>query len=408
MNRVLLERYARLVVKAGVNIQEGQILVIRSPLEGAEFVRMAAKIAYEECAKEVVVRWEDEQLSRMKFLYAAEEVFDRYPEWQKEFFLSYQNQGAAFLTILASDPELLKGVNPDRITRQTKVAKTALKEYRERQMRNESVWCLISIPSPVWAKKVFPGFSETEAVEKLWDAIFKAVRADEEDPIAAWDVHKDNLKKSMDFMNSNSFKFLQYKNSLGTDLKVELPENHVWLGGSDYTPEGFEFIANIPTEEVFTLPKKTGVNGTAASTKPLSYNGNLIENFTITFKDGRITDFKAEKGQDTLKELIETDEGSHYLGEVALVPYDSPISKSGILFSNTLFDENASCHLAIGKAYPVNIKDSEKMSKEELEKLGVNDSFVHEDFMIGSRDLEITGITADGREVPVFRNGNFV
>jgi aminopeptidase len=194
---------------------------------------------------------------------------------------------------------------------------------------------------------------------------------------------------------------------LGTDLTVELPEGHIWFGGSDYTPENLEFIANMPTEEVFTLPKKSGVNGKVVSSKPLSHNGSIIDKFSITFKEGRIVDYTAEKGYDTLKSIIETDEGAHYLGEVALVPYDSPISKSGILFYNTLFDENASCHLAIGKAYPICIKNSDNMTKEQLESAGVNDSFMHVDFMIGSQDLDITGITVDGKEVPVFRNGNF-
>ena len=211
----------------------------------------------------------------------------------------------------------------------------------------------------------------------------------------------------MDFLNSNNFKYLQYKNSLGTDLKIELPENHLWLGGSDFTPDGIEFIANMPTEEVFTLPKKDGVNGIVVSSKPLNYNGNLIEKFSITFKQGKIVDFNAEVGYDILKSIIETDEGSHYLGEVALVPYDSPISNSNILFYNTLFDENASCHLAIGKAYPVCIKNGENLNDEELAEQGVNDSFVHEDFMVGTEDLQIIGITADGKQISIIENGNF-
>ncbi|WP_176718863.1 aminopeptidase [Caloranaerobacter ferrireducens] len=407
MDNISLEKYARLVVKTGINIQKNQILVITSPIECDSFARMVAKVAYQEGAKDVVINWIDELFSKIRYMHAPEEVFEEFPQWKKEFYMYYMKQGAAFLRISASDPELMKDVNPERIAKERKVSNASLKEYRESLMSNKNVWCIVSVPTKAWAKKVFPELSEDDAVEKLWDAILKAVRVDTEDPVASWENHKNNLRKSLEFLNSNKFKLLHFKNSLGTDLKIELPENHIWLGGSDYTPEGVEFVANMPTEEVFTLPKKTGVNGTVVSSKPLNYNGNLIENFSLTFKDGKIVDFKAEKGYETLKQLIETDEGSCYLGEVALVPYDSPISKSNILFYNTLFDENASCHLAIGKAYPVCIKNSENMNKEELEKLGVNDSLVHEDFMIGTEDLEIIGITAEGKEISVFKNGNF-
>jgi aminopeptidase len=299
-------------------------------------------------------------------------------------------------------------VDPERIIKNTRTSQTAIKEYRERLMSNRNPWCVVAVPSTAWAKKVFPNVSEEKAIELLWEEIFKTVRVDTEDPAAAWEEHKSRLKKSTDFMNSNSFKLLHYKNSMGTDLSIELPEDHIWIGGSDYTPEGLEFIANMPTEEVFTLPKKTGINGKVVSTKPLSHNGNVIDEFSLTFKDGRIIDFSAAKGYDTLKSIIGTDEGSHYIGEVALVPFDSPISKSEILFYNTLFDENASCHLAIGKAYCVCLKNGENMTEAELEKFGVNDSLTHVDFMIGSQDLEITGVTAEGKEVPVFRNGSFV
>jgi aminopeptidase len=345
--------------------------------------------------------------SKIRFINAPEEVFDEFPTWQKELYLSYVHQGAAFLSISASDPELMKDVNPERMVKAQKASTTSLKEYRERLMSNKNTWCVVSIPTSSWAKKVFPDLSEAEAVERLWEEIFKAVRVDTDDAVTAWEQHKAKLKTSMDFLNSNEFKSLHFRNSLGTDLIVELPENHIWLGGSEYTPDGIEFIANMPTEEVFTLPKKTGVNGTVVSSLPLNYNGNLIEQFSLTFKAGKIVDFNAKKGYEILKNLIETDEGSHYLGEVALVPYDSPISRTKTLFFNTLFDENASCHLAIGKAYPVCIKDGENLEKEQLEKLEVNDSLVHEDFMIGTEDLEIIGITSEGKEIPVFKAGNF-
>ncbi|MDP4146850.1 MAG: aminopeptidase [Bacillota bacterium] len=407
MNDDLLKKYAQLLVKTGVNIQKNQTLVISSPIECASFARIISELAYKEGAREVVMNWRDELSAKIKYLHAPEEIFEEFPEWQKDFYLYYVRKGAAFMSIAASDPELMKDVDPERLRKSNKASSTALKEYSESIMSNKNSWCVASIPTRAWAKKVFPNATEDEAVEELWKSILKSVRADTEDPVTAWNEHKSYLKKSMDFLNSNNFKFLQYKNSLGTDLKVELPNNHLWLGGSEYTPEGVEFIANMPTEEVFTLPKKTGVNGTVVSSKPLNHNGNLIENFSFTFKEGKIVDFTAEKGYESLKNLVETDDGSHYLGEVALVPYDSPISNSNILFYNTLFDENASCHLAIGRAYPVCIKNGENMNDEELGKAEVNDSLTHVDFMIGTKDLEITGITADGKEIPVFKNGNF-
>lgn len=407
MDNVMLEKYARLIVKIGVNIQKGQTLVVSSPIEAAEFTRLIAKTAYLEGAKDVVINWTDELFSKIRYMHAPGEIFDTFPEWRKQLYMSYAAEKAAFLSIYAEDPELMKDVEPDRMIRAHKASSTALKEYRRMQMNNELVWCVASIPTKAWARSVFPNCGEDQAVEKLWEAIFKTVRADQTDPVAAWEEHKSNLKKSMDFMNSNKFKYLQYKNSAGTDLKIELPEDHLWVGGSDYTNYGIEFIANMPTEEVFTLPKRSGVNGKVVSSKPLNYNGNLIDKFSLTFKDGKVVDFSAEKGYDTLRMLLEADEGSRYLGEVALVPYDSPISKSNILFYNTLFDENASCHLALGKAYTPCLKNGDKLTEEELKKLEVNDSLIHEDFMVGTEDMEITGITADGKEVPVFRKGNF-
>ncbi|MCE5287026.1 MAG: aminopeptidase [Pelosinus sp.] len=407
MDTVLLEKYARLVVKTGINLQQGQTLVISSPIECAAFTRAIAQIAYQEGARDVVLNWKDELSAKIRFLHAPEEIFDEFPDWQKEFYLSYARQGAAFVSVAASDPELLKEVKPERVMKAQKASSTALKEYRERMMSNKNTWCVVSVPTAAWAKKVFPDLTADAAIEKLWEAILKTVRVDQQDPVAAWEAHKQYLKKSMDFLNAHNFKELHYQNSLGTDLKIELPEGHLWLAGSEFTPEGVEFIANMPTEEVFTLPKKDGVNGKVVSSKPLNYNGNLIENFSLTFKDGKIMEYSAQKGQAVLEKLIGTDEGSHYLGEVALVPFDSPISNANILFYNTLFDENASCHLAFGKAYPVCIKDGSEQDKETLAKRGVNDSLVHEDFMVGTADLSITGITQTGETVSIFKNGNF-
>lgn len=402
------EKYAHLILSIGLNLQKNQLLIINSPIECAYFTRIVAEAAYKEGARDVVIVWKDELFSKIRFMNAPEEVFEEFPNWQKELYISYMNEDAAFLSIASNDPELMKEVNPVRLMKAQKAGNIALKEYRENLMSNKNVWCVISVPTASWAKKVFPQVKENEQIDKLWEAIFKTVRVDQPDPIEAWKQHRAELKKRMDYLNSLGLKLLHYKNALGTDLTIELPEGHLWLGGSEFTPEGLEFVANMPTEEVFTLPQRTGVNGKVVSSMPLNYNGNLIDKFGLTFKNGRIIDCFAEKGYEALKNLIETDEGSHYLGEVALVPYDSPISNSKTLFYNTLFDENASCHLAIGKAYPVCLKNGDSLNPEELKNAGVNDSLVHEDFMIGTSDLEIIGITSAGKEIPLFKAGNFV
>ena len=402
-----IEKYADLLVRVGINIQKNQILVIASPIECAEFARIVSIKAYEAGAREVIMRWIDEKSTRIRYKMASDEVFDEFPEWNTQYFNSYADKDAAFLSIAASDPELMKDVDPKKISRANKAASIGLEYYRSRMMSNKNVWCVASIPTTAWAKKVFPKSSNEEAVERLWDAIFKAVRVDRNDPVQAWIKHQSNLNKKLTFLNDNEFKALRYKNSIGTDVIVELPKNHVWFGGGDIAPQGHVFIANMPTEEVFTMPKLDGVNGKIVSSIPLNYNGNLIENFSFTFKDGLVVDFDARKGEDVLKELLDTDEGAKRLGEVAFVPYDSPISNQKILFFNTLFDENASCHFALGKAYPICVKDGDTMTKEELKKAGANDSLIHVDFMVGTEDLEIIGIKEDNTEVKIFENGNF-
>lgn len=403
----MLEKYADLVIAVGINLQQQQTLVVTAPIECAPFARIVAERAYKAGAREVVLHWKDELSAKIRFLYAPEEVFDEFPSWQKELFTFYMRQGAAFLSIAAADPDLLQDVNPDRIVKMQTAGNQALKEYRENLMSNKNAWCVVSIPTQAWAQKVFSQASAAEAVEQLWAAIFAVMRVDQPDPVRAWAEHKQKLNASMKFLNAQRFQFLQYKNSLGTDLRIELPAGHIWLGGAERTPAGVEFIANMPTEEVFTLPRRTGVNGTVVASKPLQYNGNLIDKFSLVFRDGKIVKFQAETGRDLLQKLIETDGGSCYLGEVALVPCDSPISRTNILFFNTLFDENASCHLALGKAYPVCMHNGENLTAQELAQLEVNDSLVHEDFMIGTEDLEIMGITVAGRHIPVFKDGKF-
>lgn len=407
MNKDFLRKYAELAVKSGVNIQKGQKLVINTPIECAEFSRLIADIAYEAGAKDVVMNWSDEKFSKIRFMKAPDEVFETMPGYERDLYIENVREGAAFISIHASDPELMKEVDPNRLAQAQKTRRIAIKEFNEKLMSNQNPWSVISIPTVAWAKKVFPGVSEEEAMKKLWDTIFKIVRVDKEDPVKAWEEHKKNLREKLEFLNAAKIKTLHYKNNKGTDLNVELPEGYIFLGGSEHTQDGIEFLANMPTEEVFSMPLKTGVNGTVVSSKPLNYGGNLIEDFSLTFKDGRIVDFTAKEGLSTLKNLIETDEGSHYLGEVALVPFDSPISNSNIIFFNTLYDENASCHFAIGKAYSVCIENGTKMNEEELEKAGVNDSLTHVDFMVGTEDLDIVATTKEGKTIQIFKNGNW-
>lgn len=402
-----LDKYARLCVEVGINIQKNQPLVINAPVEGAEFVRLVAKHAYELGAKQVHVNWNDEVLTRLRYENAPMEVFENFPKWYADGLEEFAEDGAGFLSIYSQDPELLKGIDPKKIAAYNKSSSMALKEFRKYTMNDINAWCVVSIPTKGWAKRVFPELSDEEAMEKLWDAIFKATRMDLDDPVKAWQEHLDNLAKKVEYLNEMKFKKLYYKSSNGTDLEVELPEGHIWAGGGGKNSKGVYFVANMPTEEVFTMPLKTGINGVVYSTKPLHYGGNLINDFKLTFKDGRVVDFEAKEGYEVLKDLLGLDEGAKYLGEVALVPYDSPISKSNIIFLNTLFDENASCHFALGKAYPTNIEGGENMTDEELEKAGVNDSLTHVDFMVGSEDLSIVGETHDGKRVQIFENGNW-
>lgn len=403
----MLKKYAELAVKKGVNTQENQTVIINSPIECDNFAREIAKAAYNVGAKEVVVHYNDQKLQRIKLENSSIETLSNTPEWLGESYNYYARNGACVISISASDPDAYKGIPVEKISAMQKSRQLALSEYYEYSMANKIRWTVVSIPTEAWAIKIFPNLSKEKAVEKLWEVIFKVVRLDTENPIKAWEEHNKNLREKLTYLNEKKFKKLHFKNNKGTNLTIELPKGHIWLGGSEYCSNGIEFNANMPTEEVFTLPKKDGVNGTVFSSKPLSYSGNLIDEFSLTFKDGKVIDFSAKEGYEVLKELLDSDEGSKYLGEVALVPYDSPISNSNIIFYNTLFDENAACHLAFGKAYPICIEKGTDMSKEEFENHGVNTSIIHVDFMIGTNDLEITGITEDKDSFEIFANGNW-
>lgn len=407
MNKSFLIKYASLAVNIGVNIQKDNILVISSPIETAEFARLITEEAYKSGAKDVIVHYGDQKLTKIKLENSSLETISNIPEWQAESYNYYARQEACFISISASDPDGLKGVPVEKIGASQKARTSALKEYFDNSMSNKCRWCVLSVPTLSWAKKVFPKVSDDEAMESLWDVIFKTVRVDTENPVNAWKKHNAYLEEKIKFMNNNNFKSVHLKSANGTDLNIELPEGHIWAGGSERDVNGIPFNANMPTEEVFTLPKKTGVNGIVYSSKPLSYGGNLIDNFSITFKDGKAIDFTAETGYDVLKQMLESDEGAKYLGEVAFVPYNSPISNSKLIFFNTLFDENAACHLAFGRAYESCVKDADKYSEEELEKIGVNNSIIHVDFMIGTSDLEVTGINENGETIQIFSNGNW-
>ncbi|CEO12339.1 aminopeptidase [[Clostridium] sordellii] len=401
-----LEKYAELSVKIGVNIQPGQTLLVRSPIECAPFVRKVVKKAYDLGAKEVFVEWSDEECTLIKYLNAPEDTFNHFPTWVSDQYVDIAKNGGAFLTVYAQDPDLLKDVDPQRVANFQKASAEALQEWRSYTLSDKSKWSIVSVPTANWSKKVFPGVSEEEAIDKMWEAIFHCTRVDQEDPIEAWNQHNKNLKVRMNFLNDSKFKTLYFKSDK-TDITMNLPEGHIWASGASKDPNGINFNPNIPTEEVFTLPHKFGVNGVVASTKPLVYGGNVINNFTLTFKDGKIVDFTAEEGYETLSKLIDTDEGSHYLGEVALVPFKSPISDTNIVFYNTLYDENASCHFAIGTAYKSCIENGVNIPKEDLDKHGINFSITHVDFMIGSPDMNIVGEKATGEKVQIFKDGNW-
>ena len=403
-----LREYAKLLVEIGCNVQKGQTLVLSAPVECAPFARLCASAAYDAGAREVVMNWGDDLLARERYLRAANDVFDTVPEWRRRFYNDYAAEGVAYLAISATDPETLRGVDTDRIIRAQKASGEALEPFRRAQMNNEIAWCIGSVPIPSWAGKVFPNDGEDAAMRKLWDAIFATVRVTGDGTaVEKWRRHLNTLEERRNKLNELRFKSLHYTNSLGTDLTVELPEGHLWSSGRSVTPKGQAFVANMPTEEIFTAPHRLGINGVVYAALPLVENGNIIDKFHMVIRDGKIVEAPAEVGEEFLKAAYTVDEGASYFGEVALVPYDSPISNQGILYYNTLFDENARCHLAFGEAYPECLEGGNDMTRDELREHGLNWSINHVDFMVGTADLSIVGTTHDGKEIPVFAGGNF-
>lgn len=400
-----IDKFAELAIKTGINVQSGENLLIRADVEAIDFTRRCVKEAYKAGAKQVYVEYSDGVITREKYMSAPNDAFDEYPQWQADKYTQIAKEGGSFLSIISDDPDLLAGVDPDRISRSQKIAGKFLKEWRSYTLSDKVKWSIVAVPSLKWAKRIHPDLDDEDAVRELWENILDCSRVSE-DPIGDWAIHNKNLHDKRDFLNEMNFKELRYKSSK-TDLVVGLPEGHIWESGASFDPKKNMFNPNIPTEEVFGMPHKYKVDGIVYSTKPLIYAGSLIDEFWIRFEEGKIVDYDAKIGKENLKNLVETDEGSLRLGEIALVPYDSPISNRNIIFYSTLFDENASCHLAIGAAYSSCIENGASFSEEEKDQIGMNVSMTHVDFMIGDKDMDIVGIKQDGTEFAIFKDGNW-
>lgn len=404
-----IEKYAKLAVVTGVNIQEGQLLVINADVDCAWYVRKVAKAAYEAGAGEVVVNWNDTKIDKLRYEYAEDEILKQFAHWHFVQKQEHIERGCAFLSIASPNPTLLSDIDSSKIRLVQMAMSNAMQSLRYYTSANHGQWSIELLPNETWAKMVYPDLTASEAVEKLWEMIFKCCRIEEDnDPIADWKKHSSLIVAHGQQLNRYQFKQLHFKNSLGTDLVVELVQNHRWEGGKEFTPDNVGFVPNLPTEEIFCMPHKDRVNGKVYATKPLSIQGKLVEDFWFEFKDGKVVNYGAKTNLASLENLLNMDEGAKHLGEVALISYDSPISKTNTLFYNGLIDENASCHLALGNCYPYNIEGGSQMSEEELKALGANFSMTHCDFMFGSKDLSVIGIASDGQEVVVFENGNFV
>ena len=407
MDKNKLRSYAELIARLGVNVQPGQEVIIRSEPEQMEFLEMLTEQCYLAGASKVTVEWRCQALQKLDIKYQSDEVLGRVEPWEEQRLKEKSEKLPANIYLDSDDPDGLAGIDQDKWAKAQQARYKVTKPYRD-AMENKYQWCVAAVPGVKWARKVFPRLDDETAMEKLWEAILKCSRADE-DPVEAWRAHNARLKARCEWLNSLKLRRLVYKSEMsGTDFNVGLIPQMLFMGGAEGLPDsGVLYDANIPSEEVFTTPMKGDVEGLAVATRPLSYRGVLIENFSVRFEKGRAVEVHAEKNEEALRLMIAMDDGASMLGECALVPYNSPIRESGILFYNTLFDENASCHLALGDGYSSCLEDFEKYTLEETRALGVNESMIHEDFMIGTPDLCITGITEDGREVPIFVNGDW-
>ena len=405
MKKTILREYARLIVRCGVNVQKGQEVVIYADLDQPEFVSMVVEEAYKAKAKKVSVEWSYPSLQKLHVRYQSVKTLGTVTEWQKAKQEHFCQVLPARIHLVSEDPDGLKGINMEKVSKANQLAYPILKPYRDRR-ENQEQWCIAAVPGAAWAKKVFPGMRTSTAMEKLWEAILFTSRVND-DPVQAWKDHNEDLAKRCAYLNSLNIRSLHYTADNGTDLTVGMIEEGEWKGGGDESLQGIYFNPNIPTEECFISPKKGQAEGIVYATKPLSYRGVLIEDFFVRFENGKVSEVGAKKGEDVLKTMVAMDEGAAYLGECALVPQKSPISESGILFYNTLFDENAACHLALGMGFADTIRDFQNKTLEECRSLGINDSMIHEDFMIGCDSMNIDAICADGKTVPIFRGGNW-
>lgn len=406
MKKTILRNYAKLIAQKGINVQKGQEVCITSELDQPEFVKILVEECYRAGAGKVIVDWCYQPLTKLNVRWQKEKVLSRVEEWEKARLQHKVDVLPALIYLESEDPDGLKGVNMNKFVKAQQVKRKVSKPYRD-QMDNKYQWCIATVPGAEWAKKVFPNERKSKAIEKLWEAILYTSRATG-NPIANWEKHNRDLSGRCKYLNSLGIETLEYKSSNGTDFKVGMIETARFLGGSEKTlGTNVEFNANIPSEEIFITPKKGKAEGIVYSSKPLSYQGQMIENFSVRFENGKAVEVKAEKNEELLKSIIEMDENSPYLGEVALVPYDSPIRNSEILFYNTLFDENAACHLAFGEGFTNCLEDYDSLTLEECHNRGINDSLIHVDFMIGTEDLNITAVTRKGERVEIFKNGNW-
>lgn len=406
MNKTQLRRYAKLLAKTGINVKKGQWVIVQAELDQPEFVEMVVEELYRAGAGKVSVEWSHQPLAHLHYKYQDEKVLSDMSKWEIEKWELRKKELPAMLYLESSDPDGLKGIDQEKFTAVRSARSKIIKPYRD-AMDNYYQWCIAAVPGKAWAKKVFPELNVNQAVEKLWDSILSAARSDGSDPVREWSRHNDELAKRCDYLNRLGLIALEYKSQNGTDLRVGLLPDAQFLGGGEESLKGIYFNANIPSEEIFISPKAGDADGIVYSTKPLSYQGELIENFSVRFEGGKVVEVKAEKNGHLLEKMISMDEGAKMLGECALIPYDSPINNSRVLYYNTLFDENASCHLALGRGFTNCIRGYEHMSKEELDQKGINDSVIHVDFMIGSRDMNIVGITKNGLRVQIFKDGNW-
>ena len=407
MNKTLLRNYAKLIVEIGANVQKGQDVVVNARVNEAYFAELVVEAAYKAKARSVRVEWSDDQITRLAYKYQSLKTLSEMPKWQEEKLQHAVDTLPARIYIVSDDPDALKGVDQDKYTKVKMALGPTIMKYRE-QMENKYQWVIAGIPSEAWAKKVFPNETKNNAVKKLWDAILTTTRV-LGDPIKNWEEHNKILKEKCDWLNNLNIDTLYYKSSNGTDFSIRLKQGMIFEGGAARTIQGVVYQPNMPTEECFTSPDKTSANGVVMATKPLSVDGKVVDNFGFKFENGKVVEVIAENKEhkDVLEHLISVDEGARQLGEVALVPFDSPINQTGILFFETLYDENACCHLALGRAFDECIKDFDKKSEEEIASFDLNKSIIHVDFMIGSRDLYITAKTIDGKMVEIFKNGTW-